>query len=192
MRKFLLVMPLVLSAAAGAARADDNGFIYIGAGLSRDKLDHITHAGTPLSNIDKTSWKLLAGVRPIKLFAVEADYMDLGNRTATFINGVDTHADARAFAGYAVGFLPLPLPFLDVYGKAGIARWKLNGTATSVGTLPPGSLFNFSDTGTEFAWGAGAQALVGNIGGRLEYERFRIPGTDGARVFTLAVVLNLM
>jgi hypothetical protein len=39
---------------------------------------------------------------------------------------------------------------------------------------------------------AGAQAHIGNIGGRLEYERFRIPNTDDARVFSLSVILSLL
>jgi hypothetical protein len=39
---------------------------------------------------------------------------------------------------------------------------------------------------------AGAQAHIGNIGGRFEYERFRIPNTDDARVFSLSVILSLL
>ena len=189
MRRILLVTVLALG--AGAARAADDGLLYVGAGVSNDKVQGITHTGVPFADINKTSWKVLAGFRPIKLFAVEVDYLDLGNRTNTFISGASTHSDAKAYAGYAVGFLPLPVPFLDVFGKAGVSRWKLNGSA-GAGTLPPSSFFAFSDQGTEFAWGAGAQAHIGNIGGRLEYERFRIPNTDDARVFSLSVILSLL
>ena len=194
MQRIVLVIALALVGAAGAAAAsaaDSNGFLYLGAGLSNDKVEGITHTGVPFSDINKTSWKVLAGFRPVNFVAVEADYLDLGNKTSTLINGVSSHSDAKAFAGYAVGFLPLPVPFLDVFGKAGVARWKLNGSASSAGTLPPSSFFAFSDEGTEFAWGAGAQAHIGNIGGRLEYERFRIPNTDDARVFSLSVILSL-
>jgi opacity protein-like surface antigen len=193
MRRIVLVSALALAAGAGAARADEEDFsgrLYVGAGLSKDKLGGITHTGVPFSDIDKTSWKVLAGFRPVKVLGVEADYLDLGNRTSTFINGVSSHADAKAFAGYAVGFLPLPVPFLDVFGKAGVARWKLNGSQSS-GSLPRSGFFAFSDQGTEFAWGAGAQAHIGNIGGRLEYERFQIPNTSDARVFSLSVILSL-
>jgi len=190
MRRILLVSVLALG--AGAARAADDGLLYVGAGVSQDKVQGITRTGMPFADIDKTSWKVLAGFRPIKLLAVEADYLDLGSRTNTFIGGASTHSDAKAYAGYAVGFLPLPVPFLDVFGKAGVSRWKLNGSASSAGTLPPSSFFAFSDQGTEFAWGAGAQAHIGNIGGRIEYERLRIPNTDDARVFSLSVVLSLL
>lgn len=144
--------------------------------------------------VTEDSRKVLAGFRPISLFAVEADYMDLGTQTNTFISGTGgSHSDAKAFAGYALGFLPIPVPFLDLYGKAGLARWQLSGTSGSPSLpMPPGNFFAFSDHGTEFAWGLGAQAHIGNIGGRLEYEDFNIPNTNGAKVFTLAVILSLL
>jgi len=188
MRRILLTTLLAL--AAGATRADDNGLLYVGAGISKDKVQGITHTGVPFAEIYETSWKVLAGFRPIKVFAVEADYLNLGNQTNTFISGASTQSDAKAYAGYAVGFLPLPVPFLDVFAKAGLSHWKLNGSSGAA-TLRPSSFFAFADQGTEFAWGAGAQAHVGNIGGRLEYERFRIPNTDDARIFSLSVVLSL-
>jgi opacity protein-like surface antigen len=197
MRRVLLATLLALSAGAGVAHADDtldtNGLLYIGAGVSKDKVDGITHTGVPFDDLDKTSWKVMAGVRPLRMFAVEADYLDLGNRTDTFIDGVTTHADAKAFAGYAVGFLPLPVPWFDLFGKAGVARWKLDGSQSTAGTIPPSSFFAISSQGTQFAWGVGAQAHIRNIGGRLEWERFEIPGTaNGAKVFSLDLVLSLL
>src|SRR5437773_10246056 len=129
-------------------------------------------------------WKVLAGLRPVSVFAVEADYLDLGSQTSAFVGGT-SHTDAKAFAAYAVGFLPIPVPYLDLYGKAGLARWKLNGSSPLV-SAP------FSTNGTEFAWGGGAQVHIGNIGGRLDYERFKIPHTKGAPRFSLAGFLNLM
>jgi hypothetical protein len=117
----------------------DEGFFYLGAGISKNKVSEITDSGSAFGDLDKTSWKVLAGFRPIKLFAVEADYLDLGSQTNTFVGGGNSHSDSKAFAGYAVGFLPIPVPFLDVYGTAG--------------SVPPGDLFSFSNQGTEFAWG---------------------------------------
>ncbi|GAC1453219.1 MAG: hypothetical protein PVS2B3_05070 [Steroidobacteraceae bacterium] len=181
-------MIAALALSTGAAHAD-TGFFYLGAGISKNKVSEITNSGAAFGDLDQTSWKVLAGFRPIRLVAVEADYLDLGSQTNNFLGG-SSHSDAKAFAGYAVGFLPIPVPFLDVYGKAGLARWKLDST-TSSGT-PPGNLFGFSRQGTECAWGLGAQAHIGNIGGRLEYENFNIPNTNGAKVFSLAVILNLL
>ena len=181
MRRMLLAAVLALGAAV--AQADDNGLLYVGAGISRDNLKDITATG---SDLNSTSWKVLAGFRPISLFAVEADYIDLGSQTSQFV-GVNTHLDYKAFAGYAVGFAPIPVPYLDVFGKVGVARWTSSGGSA----LPSGPFFSLSDNGTQFAWGVGAQLHVGNIGGRLEYENFNIRNTDGANVISLSVFLNL-
>jgi len=194
MRGFLLSLGLALGASVACA---DNGLVYAGAGIVRDDLRDIT-AGSVSSDIKSTSWKAFAGVRPISLFAIEADYTDLGSNSGTFFTQAGTcpvggcpvtvHTDAKAFAGYAVGFLPIPVPFLDVFGKAGLARWQLQDTQS--GGAPP-SLFALSKNGTEFAWGGGAQLHVGNFGARLEYESFRIPNTNGADVVSLEVFFNL-
>ena len=74
------------------------------------------------------------------------------------------------------------------FGKAGLARWSLSGSTS----VPSSSLFNFSNEGTEFAWGLGAQAHFGILGGRFEYERFDIPHTGGAEVFSLSLVLSFL
>jgi hypothetical protein len=180
MRKLLLALALAFAATAAQA---DNGTFYIGAGISRDNLKDITATA---SDLNSTNWKIWAGVRPISVFGVEADYIDLGSQTINTA-ATSTHVDYKAFAGYAVGFVPIPVPFLDVFGKAGLARWSSSGSST----FPGGPLFSLSDEGTQFAWGIGAQAHVGNFGGRLEYENFSIRNTNGANIVSLSVFLNL-
>jgi opacity protein-like surface antigen len=187
MRSICRVTLLALALGASAVHAD--GLLYLGAGVSQNKLDDI---GNSFSHLDNTSWKVLLGTRPIKLLGLEGDYLDLGSHSDQFINGAGSvHSDAKAFAAYLVGYLPLPVPFLDVYGKAGLARWQLHQDTYS-SSLPPGSFFHLSNNGTDFAWGVGAQVHLGNIGARLEYERFNIANTNGAQVFSLDAVLSLL
>jgi hypothetical protein len=185
MRKLILLT--VLTLAASAARAE-NGFFYLGAGVVRNSLSDITALGG-LPDLKNTSWKAYAGVRPLNWLAGELDYIDLGSgssTTTTSSGNVSAHTDGSAVAAYAVGFFPIPLPVVDIFGKAGLARWKLNGDVNSL--VSPGSL---STNGTEFAWGIGVQAHISMIGARLEYENFNIPNTSGARVASLSVFLNL-
>jgi hypothetical protein len=186
MRKLLPALALALG--ASVAHADD-GMLYIGAGLTNDNLRDIAATN---SNLDSTNWKVWAGVRPISLFAVEADYMDLGSQdVSTLVPGQGTnttHLSYKAFAGYAVGYVPIPVPYLDVFGKVGVARWTSSGS-TSFST--PAALFSLSDNGTQFAWGVGGQVHVGNFGGRLEFENFSIRNTGGANLVSLSVFLNL-
>ena len=182
MRKLLVVMVLALG--AGVAHAD-NGMLYVGAGLTNDKLRDIAATN---SNLNSTNWKVWAGFRPVSVFAVEADYMDLGSQNVTTVVGgpSSTHIDYKAFAGYAVGYLPIPVPYLDVFAKAGLARWSSSG-----GNMVGGSFFSLSDNGTQFAWGVGGQVHFGNLGARLEYENFSIRNTSGANLVSLGVFLNL-
>jgi hypothetical protein len=178
-----MLFVIVLALGAGVAQAD-NGLLYIGAGISRDNLRDIAATN---SDLNSTNWKVMAGFRPISLFAVEADYIDLGSQT---VNTADTstHLKYKAFAGYAVGFAPIPVPYLDVFGKVGLARWTSSGSSG----FPSSSFFSLSDNGTQFAWGIGAQLHVGNIGGRLEYENFNIRNTNGVNIVSLSVFLNLL
>ncbi len=190
MRKLLLALAAPLALAAAAAAHADNGLLYVGAGLSRDSVDGITNNGFSLSDLDNTSWKALIGVRPVSYFGIEADYLDLGGQT-TVLPTETVHTSYRAFTGYAVGYLPIPVPFLDVFGKAGLTRWTSSGNSSFFGPPPPG-LFSLSDNGTEFAWGVGAQAHLGNLAARLEYEGFNLPNTNGARMLSLDLILSLM
>jgi hypothetical protein len=158
-------------------------YFYVGAGVSSNEVDNIQDSFTHLNN---TSWKAFAGARPLSWIGGELDYLDLGSQTQSFVGG-STDQRADAFAGFAVGYLPLPLPWLDVYGKLGFSRWDLHRNVN--GTPPPG-LFSFSTSGTDFAWGAGGQVHYGNFGARLEYEGFDIPNTNGARIFSLSAFVS--
>jgi hypothetical protein len=197
MRRLLLLT--ALAAGAGSARAE-NGVLYLGAGLSHDTVNNITDLANQA--LSSSSWKALVALRPVKLFAVEADYLDLGSRDSTFTLSPLTcvglglpncsenvHSHGSAYAGFLALFAPLPLPLVDVYAKAGAARWKLNGSLGNFGG-PPSS---FSSRGTNFAWGVGVQVQVKMFGARLEYENFNIPGTSGgAKIASLSAYLNLM
>ena len=181
-----LILMTVLALGATAARAD-NGFYYVGAGVVRNSVTGITDLGG-LPDLKNTSWKAFGGVRPLNWLAGELDYIDLGSGSSTSTSSggnVTAHADGKALAAYAVGFFPIPLPVIDVFGKIGLARWKLDGNVNSL--LSPGS---FSTNGTEFAWGIGVQAHISMVGARLEYENFNVPNTSGASVASLSVYLN--
>ena len=197
MRRVILFALLILGATGAQA---DNGLFYFGAGVTRTSLRTDNHE-TFSHDLDATSWKVMAGFRPISLFAVEADYIDLGSQTTGSFGNTSsdiTHLRYTAFAGYAVGFAPIPVPYLDLFGKVGLARWELSGGDTlteydpSLGTPLSRSFLSLSDKGTEFAWGVGAQVHARNIGGRLEYEHFNIRNTtNGASLASLSVFLIL-
>ncbi len=172
-----LVLLCGCAAASTPVLADDFLGIYVGAGVGRaalvqDQYQIDAHA---------TGWKLLAGWRPISYFGVEAEYADLGSKSVdTF--GATTHVstDAKATAAYVLGYLPVPLPWIDIYGKVGAARVKANTSASPLpggGTCDPGPCVPVSDDSSKsgIAWGAGLQFKWSRLAARLDYERF-----DGA------------
>ena len=180
----------VLGLTASVAEADTGSF-YFGAGITSNRVNDIVLQGSDFPNIDSTSWKVFIGFRPIRYFAIEGDYFDLGSSPT--VRGTCTvccmaacegtfRSDAQSFAAYALGFLPIPLPAVDVYGKAGIARWKLNGVEDGAVAV--------STQGTDFAWGVGVQAHIRMFGARLEYENFNMANTGGAKIASLSVFLN--
>jgi len=183
-----LLLATLLALAAGAAQADE-GLFYIGAGISSSRISEVTAIN---SDLNSTSWKAFAGVRPLNAFAVEADYLDLGSKTINqnlVAAEGSTHLQYRAFAGYAVGFVPVPVPFVDVFGKVGLVRWSQSG-GNSINSPLGSSFLSLSNNGTKLAWGIGAQAHLGSIGGRLEYESFHIANTSGAGVVSLSAMLR--
>lgn len=164
---------VALLAGSGTAAAADNGF-YLGAGLTQSRINDIG----PSIDFKDNSYKLIAGFRPLDHFAVEVNYIDLGKDSES-LGPVSATVDGKAYAAFAVGYLPLPL--VDLYAKAGVARWEANARATGV------ALGSLDDSGTEFAYGAGVQARLGSLAARLEYERFDVADSDGAELLTLGV-----
>jgi len=175
-----LLAPALLGAGA-AAHAADNGF-YLGAGVTQAKVDDILNTNL---EIDNTSYKIIAGFRPLDFLAVEANYIDLGDDSVGVLGG-NANVEAKAFAAF--GMLFLPIPIVDIYAKAGLARWELDGNVSG-GNI---SLFQRDDQGTEFAYGAGAQLQFGSLGARLEYESFDIDNTDGADLVTIGLTYTFL
>jgi opacity protein-like surface antigen len=188
------------SAFCQASAADPLG-LYVGGavGHSTVRADQVVfverYYGTALNgpvsfSKSTTGWKVVAGLRPISLMGAEFAYIDFGNPTVSHTPrgaGLGYHADmrAKATAAFDVLYAPIPVPLLDVYVKAGLARLQTTVNATAlVGCFPPlacavyGGEFHRDRTETGFAYGAGVQVKVSALGIRAEYERISASGGD--------------
>jgi hypothetical protein len=115
-------------AASTAALADVNpvGF-YLGAGVgySTIRSDDPAYGLPGYFNDHQTAWKAIVGVRPISIVGAELEYIDFGQPDShqgyynSAYYGLDSHP--RAGALFAVGYLPIPVPFLRQSG-CGAAR----------------------------------------------------------------------
>ena len=180
MRSFCFAA-ILMAVGTATAQAADNGF-YLGAGAAKANIDSFESNGF---DFDDVGWKILAGFRPLDNFAVEAEYMDLGNERADLGPLGSANAEAKAIAAF--GVLLLPLVPIDLYAKAGLARWDVQGGFTSAfGNA------SFDDEGTEFAYGAGVQARLGSLAVRGEYESFDIEDTDGVDLFSVSLTWTFL
>jgi hypothetical protein len=92
---------------------------------------------------------------------------------------------SKAATAFGIVYAPIPIPILDVYAKAGVARLQTRvDAAGDFGCWPPllcavGPVaFHRDQTDVRFAYGAGIQAKFSAIGIRLEYERISVSGGD--------------
>jgi opacity protein-like surface antigen len=188
-----------------AAMADNSwgvpnplGF-YLGAGVGESTVrsDDSPYGEPGYYNDHQTAFKGIVGIRPIPMFGVEAEYIDFGtpdhhrNYDSNY-SGRDSHP--RAAVLYGLGYLPIPLPYLDIYAKAGVARLKLTlnqyDAAVQCVSAPcvPVLVSSSDRTDTKFAYGAGVQSrLPLGFTVRAEYERIASPFGD-PDAFTVSAV----
>jgi hypothetical protein len=176
------VTALVFACAAlqirSLAFAADPLSLYVGGGIGQSSVRDDRVAFTSpfvvpqIYDFDQhhTAWKVMLGVHPIPVLGAELEYLDFGDPSvnSTF-KGFPLQADAQVKgpALFAVGYLPLPLPLLDLYGKVGLAHLQTRVAASNVGhpicapdlACPdivwiPG-VYHANETHSSLAYGAG-------------------------------------
>ena len=164
--------------------------VYVGAGLGRSQLNNtqFDEYGDYFHHLDgqPLGWEAYAGIRPIPFLGAEAEYIDFGHShqfggPSYYVNGFDqqygggdTHDQAAAI--FAVGYLPVPIPWIDVFGKLGWAQMWQHDNYSAVYGNGAGAVYDQVSQTTHpngVAYGGGVQfkfPLTG-IGVRAQYER---------------------
>jgi opacity protein-like surface antigen len=160
--------------------------LYIGAGVGQSNIGYTQFDDSGDSfrrnGSEPLGWNAMIGLRPIPFLGAEAEYLDFGNTdlggrsiysTSSESQGVlfgENHD--RAAAVFAVGYLPLPIPWIEPFAKLGWGEiWDhqhfdaaiVNGAATF---LP----FTQSTHSNGVAYGAGVQFHFGQLAARAQYE----------------------
>ena len=200
-------IPLAALALAGGAliaapaHADLLG-LYVGGSAGQGKIE-TGSLSSPIPatvptvgefNANHSAYKVVVGIRALSLIAVEGAYIDFGRASQNFgsttntsgiIGGSTASGSARLSGTAAFAILYLPIPVVDVFAKAGVARLKTDATATVQLNGPilcvitaPTCRFTQSSSSTDngFAAGAGAGLKFGPFAIRAEYERFSTRG----------------
>jgi len=188
LRRLLPLAPIVTFVIAvvptGRAIAADLLGLYVGGAVGQSQVE----ANAPSVGDFKenhSAFKVIAGIRPIPLIGAELSYIDFGHPSGD-INAVSSNVSEKGADAFAVLYLPVPV--VDVFVKAGLARLQstLNSANGGVGTCtitkPNCALFRLDRTNTNFAAGAGVQMKFGSWAVRAEYERFNAAGGNPSLV----------
>ena len=150
------------------------------------RLEESRRSGTPV-----------IGFRPIPLVGAEIKYVDFGRRLYYFNSneqGYGLEAASKAVTLFGMLYAPLPVRFIDLYGKAGAARLKSTFAGDAriseyCGLFQPASdcywAANVKRTEVRFAYGAGAQLKLSSLAVRAEYEIVQQSGDDRPHIFSL-------
>lgn len=152
---------VMLCASSVVSAGSESGF-YLGA--SAGNADSSVDSGNISFDDSDTGYKVFLGynfgVVPFLNLAVEGSYVDFGTAKGTVAgNSVDIEVsglDAFGLVGFNLG--PVAL-----FAKAGVINWDGEATGLS-GTA--------DDSGTDPAYGIGAQFQLGALAVRAEYEVF--------------------
>jgi OOP family OmpA-OmpF porin len=184
---------LILAAATASAWAQDKGW-YLGASVGQSIIDASSAAideaivgrgfTAAATQADDTApgWKLYAGYRALRYFAVEGTYVDLGKTsfdTQTLGPPSQLHGNVRADALSldGMGLLPIGERFM-VFARAGLFRWdsdaKLPAVVNGQATLVPED-----GDGANLKLGVGGNLhLSRHFSLRFDYERYRGVGQE--------------
>jgi opacity protein-like surface antigen len=180
-----LVALVLLAHPSANIFADDLLGLYVGGAVGQAHLEtsvsqvfaDVTSA-TQTEDIDKShaAFKVMMGIRPISLLGAEIEYMDFGESSGNLF-GNPANISMKGAAAFGVLYLPVPL--VDVFLKAGLAR--LAGTANGSICSPCAcdicrDYFQLDRTNTSGAGGIGIQYRFGSWAVRGEYERFNAAG----------------
>jgi opacity protein-like surface antigen len=154
---------------------------YVGAAVGRAN-DAYTAFG--VSDASDTGWKVMTGLRPLPILGAELEYVDFGSASFSTAfggplgGGFSGTERAHATGLFAVGYLPIPTPFLDIFAKVGGERTHTTADGTAfcggpvgVPTCALAELVHVNQTESDFAYGAGAQLKLQSWALRAEYER---------------------
>lgn len=159
---------------AGVAQAGSETGFYIGAGVGSATVED-NPSNVTFEESD-AGYKLFAGLNfgviPLLNLAVEGGIVNFGNPQGSNVSYEITGLDAFGLVGMTFG----PIAF---FGKAGLVSWDSDVTV--------GNASATADSGTDGAFGLGAQFKLLSLAIRAEYEEFSISDVDTLNLFSASL-----
>jgi opacity protein-like surface antigen len=190
----LLVLAAILLVSPGrSAVAEDSLGLYVGAAIGQSRVEaketafqgdlHV-YENTETLDQNRLAFQAMLGARPISLAGAEITYIDFGKIHGEAF-GFPSSASVKGVAAFGVAYLPVPV--VDLYLKAGVAR--LESTVDFIYCGPCACSYSIclgstavNRTNTSWAGGVGIQYRFGSWAARGEYERFNAAGENPSLV----------
>lgn len=167
------------STLASHAWAGSESGLYLGGGVGSATLeDDVSNLNLQLDESD-AGYKIIAGYNfglvPFLNIAVEGGFVDFGNPQGTVAN----QNLSVEISGYdAFGLVGIALGPISLFAKAGFIAWDSDVTVASSPA---------SDSGTDPAYGVGAQFKLLSVALRGEYEEFSLSDVDKLNLFSASL-----
>jgi hypothetical protein len=179
LRTCFLALTLLAAPAAFAQDDNPNGFyLGIGVGQFNIEIDDVDDATSTVESFDDddTAMKAFMGYRFVPMFALEVDYLDLGETTGD-IGGGNITAKVDGIAPFAV--LTLPAGPVELSAKAGYLFYDVQIDLDNT---------TFADESDEdLIYGAAVGLTVlDHLNLRLEYEVIDISDVDDSNAMWLS------
>jgi outer membrane immunogenic protein len=130
---------------------------------------------------DDSAFKIYGGYAfdlPVVDFGIELGYFDLGQPAGVIDDGLAE----ISVSGYEVfGLIGFNLGPVGIFGKAGLAAWDADILIEAIGD-------DFSEDGSDPAYGVGLRFMVGSLEIRGEYEVIDISEADDVYMATVGLV----
>lgn len=168
MRKLGWILILTVALGTSAASADGG---YLGISFANGTLE--ATGAQQRFDTSELGFKLYGGYKFSRYFSTDLGYSKFGPFESTSEDET-LSVDTQGLNAYVIGYLPM-MPYLDLFGKAGLSAWEFDQTLTVAGEDP----LTDKQTKSGLTWGVG---LGFNIGKRftirLEYESFSFSDID--------------
>lgn len=157
---------------ASPAFADEYSGLYIGAGFGDFSTEFSDIDDVDIDfDEDSDATKLFGGWRFNRWAAVQLDYIDFGDSSAT-VDLLSIRSETKGLAPSIVGTLPLPGP-VELFAKVGVLFYDLEVRADGAELI--------DESGQDVIYGAGVGVTVlGRLALRAEYEVIEIDEIDDA------------
>ena len=139
--------------------------------------DHVERELLAPLGMNDTGFKIIAGIRPLDWFGIEASYVNFGE-----VEEGPLAVESDGITGFGVFFLPAGP--VDVFAKGGVISFDTDVKFQNLGSV--------RSDGTDFAYGVGLQFRLLSLGVRAEYEMFEIDHVEDANMISIGVTYTFL